>query len=182
MSVTDQPNSQISSYTPPEPRKGLSRVVKVLLIVGGAFGVITVVVCGGIIYVFSKSPDTRVLPGRQIPTRFVEQIDKLAVLEDGEQIQFFYSDAVTDIADGFYLVTDRAVIIYSNQFDEPTIRVPFEEIVDIEADFSDSWFMDSTITLSLADGSLASFPVSSEGGGDKQVYDALKKKLQLSGK
>ena len=75
-----------------------------------------------------------------------------------------------------YLVTDRKVAIYDRSLDQPALMIPFSEIVAVEADFSDSWFEDSTIEITLADDTTVWFPVSSEGGGDKRVYETLKKK------
>ena len=106
------------------------------------------------------------------------QIRKLDLLEPGEQIQYFYSDALLNIEEGMYFLTDRKVVIYSRSFDDPAIIIPFSEIVDVEVTFSDSWFEDSVITMTLADDTYNWFPVSSEGGGDKKVYETLKKRCK----
>lgn len=133
--------------------------------------------CGMCMYVGMVGPDTKVLPGRQLPARFLAQIRELNVLEPDEQIQFFYSDALINIEEGFYLVTDRKLVVYSRAFDEPAILVPFSDIEEIEGDFSDSWFVDSAVTVTLTDGTYVSFPASAEAGGDRMMYEALKKKL-----
>ena len=49
--------------------------------------------------------------------------------------------------------------------------------VRVDADFSDSWIEDSWINLTLADGTYASFPASTEGGGDRKMFAALEKHI-----
>jgi len=155
-----------------------SSILKWLLICGIAIGSVILALFGTCVYIGVQSPDTRVLPGRQVPARFMAQIRKLDLLEPGEQIQYFYSDALLNIEEGMYFLTDRKVVIYSRSFDDPAIIIPFSEIVDVEVTFSDSWFEDSVITMTLADDTYNWFPVSSEGGGDKKVYETLKKRCK----
>jgi hypothetical protein len=133
---------------------------------------------GTCVLLFAQGPDTKVLGGRQIPNRYVEQIQSLGILDPDEQIDYFYSDAMFNIEDGFYLLTDRRVVIYSRTFDEPAILVPYEEIEDVEGEFSNDWMQDSYILLTLKDGTGLSFPASPEVGGDRHVFDALKKRLE----
>ncbi len=147
---------------------------------GGAFVVGAVVLLGLLVYIGTVGPDIKVLPGPQVPKRFVEKIDKLAVLEPDEQIRFFYSDALVDIEEGFYLLTDRKVVVYSNRFVEPAILVPFEEIESVEIAYDDSFWTDSQITLYLSDATYVYFPVSSEVGGDKLFHKALTESIEAA--
>ena len=133
---------------------------------------------GTCVYIGATGPDTKAIPGRQIPARFVSQIRNLKLLEPGEQIQYFYSDALFNIEEGFYLLTDRKVVIYSRNLDDPSVLIPFSDIADLQFDASDNWVDDSQITLELTDGSYASFPVSAQGGGDQNMYAALKKRWE----
>ncbi len=162
--------------SPQAPAPKPSRFLRWLLICGIVFAVGMSALFATCIYIGMRGPDTKVLPGRQVPARFTAQIRKLNLLEPGEHIQYFYSDALLNIEEGMYLLTDRKVVIYSRSFDDPALIIPFSEIVDVEATFSDGLFEDSTITMTLADDTFVSFPVSSEGGGDKRMYEALKKK------
>ena len=162
--------------SPQRPRS--SRLVKWLIIGLVVFGLAILALFATCLYIGVSGPDTKVLPGRQVPAKFIAQIRTLDVLEPGEQIEYFYSDAVVNIEDGFYLLTDRKVVVYSRAFDEPAILVPFSDIEQVEADFSDNWFVDSLITLTLTDGTYVSFPASSESGGDRKMYDTLKKKME----
>jgi hypothetical protein len=64
------------------------------------------------------------------------------------------------------------VVIYNEDWAEPLISVTYPEILDITAEFDGNVFVDSTIWLEL-EGEHLSFPVSSEGGGDRQFHKAL---------
>ncbi len=164
---------------PAPPRK--SNVIKwVIVLVIGVPVSVCVAIGAVCMYIGAMSPDTKVLSGRQVPARFIRQIRDLGVLQADEQIEYFYSDALTNIENGFYLLTDRNVVVYSREFEEPAIIVPLEDIVDAEAEYSDTWLEDGTIVLTLSDGTSVSFPVSSQGGGDRRMFSALKKKAGLS--
>lgn len=170
------PYQSVQPVAQPPPRRGMSTFVKCLIgvAIAGALGVVALIVV--FVYVGNMGPATQVLGGRQVPARFIEQIKKLDVLEPDEKIAFFYSDALLNIEDGFYLLTDRHVVIYSHEYEEPALVIPFSEIAETSVDYSDSWVEDTLITLVLKDGSVASFPASTEGGGDKRMYNALLKK------
>lgn len=160
------------------PKRGLpvwAWVVIVLVILGG---MLTVAICGGLIWLGARSPDTAVVPGRQVPARYVKEIRDLGLLEADEQILYFYSDGLLDIKEGMYFFTDRRLVVYSEVTDPPEIIVPLAEITDIGADFSDSWIIDGSIYLTLEDGSEVWFPVSAEAGGDQKFHDSLKRAWQ----
>lgn len=159
-----------------KPRR--PRVVKWLIVLGTLAVLGMGGVCATCMYVGMVAPDTKVLSGRQIPKKFMDQIRDLDVLEPGEQIQYFYSDGLLNIEEGFYLITERKVVVYSREYDEPAILVPFSEIAEIDADFSNTWLGESWITLTLTDGTSVSFPASSEGGGDRKMEAALAKQVE----
>jgi len=133
---------------------------------------------GTCVYVGMQGPDTKVLAGRQVPARFVDQIRGLGILDADERIEYFYSDALVNIENGLYLVTDRSVIVYSREFEEPAIITPLGDITGVDAEFSDDWIEDSIVTITLKDGSDVSFPVSMEGGGDHRVVDFIRNKIE----
>ncbi len=141
--------------------------------VAGVIALLIAGVVGGIVYLGTVAPDTKVLPGPQVPKRFVDRIRGLGVLEPNEQIDFFYSDALLNIEEGFYLVTDRKVVVYSDTYDEPAILVPYDEIVGIDAEYNDGWAEDSLITIERADGSVVTFPASNEADGDERIVEIL---------
>ena len=59
----------------------------------------------------------------------------------------------------------------------PATTVPFDQIDDAELARNESFFEDSTIELTLKDGSVVSFPVSSELDRDVLVFEAIMKAI-----
>ena len=147
---------------------------KWLWTVGGVFAFLAVALVGLLVYAFIVGPDIEVVPGAQVPQKFLSKIRALDLLEPGEQVRFFYSDAFLNIEGGFYLFTDRKVVVYKKEYEQPAVVVPFSEKKDMDIEFSESTWEDSHVYLTLADESVVSFPVSSEGGGDKRFYKALR--------
>ena len=158
----------LSEQTPQE-RQG-SRMPKWLWILGGSVTFVAVALIGLLAYAFIVGPDIEVVPGAQVPQRFLSKIRALDLLEPGERVRFFYSDAFINIEEGFYLFTDRKVIVYKKEYEQPAVVVPFSEIKDIDINFAESTWEDSQVYLTLADESVVSFPVSSEAGGEKRFY------------
>ena len=111
----------------------------------------------------------------QTPRRFIDTMRRVGALDDEETVLYFYSDALTDIRDGFCFVSDKKVPVYSEGFGEsPLMVVRFNEIEDLEVCRDESFFEDSDITLQLKDGRPVSFPVSSELDKDVKFFDAIK--------
>ena len=96
-------------------------------------------------------------------------------------MRLFYSDALSDIREGFYFLSDRKVAVYIHSAATPATAVRFDQIKDASFSGSDSEWTDSSITLTLKDGSTVSFPVSTELGRDKlsfkTIQDAMPKKV-----
>ena len=140
----------------------------------GLVVILVVLPVGFVFYVGVVGPDTKAVPGRQVPARYLERISQLRLLDRGEKIRYFYSDAFLDIENGMYFFTDRKVVLYCTDWQDPRIIVPFSKVVNIEAEFNDSFMEDSLIILTLDDQSAVTFPVSSEAGGDRRLFKALK--------
>jgi len=125
-----------------------------------------------------SSPETWVVPGKQLNSKYFSAIGELGLIDNGEEILYWYSDALVDFMEGFYFFTDNKVVIYSQVFENPAIIVYYPEILDIVFSPNPSFFEDSQITLYLRDGSTVFFPVSSEKGGDEKFYNLLLKTWQ----
>ena len=81
---------------------------------------------------------------------------------------------MTDISAGFYFVSDRKVVIYSQATgDSPLTAIPFDDIIEVKLYRNESFFEDSEIMLYLEDGQVLSFPVSSEYERDQLFFDAI---------
>ena len=118
-------------------------------------------------------PDTYVYLGKEVPKTFFKEIKSLDLLEPGERIQYFYSDAFMDIKEGMFMVTDRHFIAYSTQWEDPKTIIDFEDIVEITANFNEAFLEDSFIKVTTLDGFWVEFPVSSEKGRDKAFHRYL---------
>ena len=140
------------------------------------------IVCASVValaVVGAVMPDTAVCTGPQIPKRFVTTIRSLDLLEEGEAIRYFYSDAVFDIEAGLYFVTDQKLVLYSSGWEEPEIIIPLNEITSLHAVYDDSFLGDSMIYVTTHAGMEVSFPLSSYKGGDRRFVEAIKQKADI---
>ena len=158
------------------PNSPVSKALKIaglglVLLVGGLIMALTAIAYIG--------PDTSVYPGRQVPKRFVATIRALNLLQEDEQIRYFYSDALLDIRTGFYFVTDKNLVLYSNEWAEPAMIIPLDQIASLDAVYDDSFFEDSSVFVTTVSGMEVSFPVSSEKGLDKKFVGAVQQKLKI---
>jgi len=154
--------------TPHSPRR------KILWIIIAGTGAFVGLVFGILIYIGLVGPEIEVVPGAQMNSSHLSQIDELGLLNEGENIIYFYSDALVNIEEGFYFFSDNKVVIYRDSYDEPAIIIEYSQIIDMAFDDTDSFFEDSRITLSLSDGTVVWFPVSNEMHGDEKFYKSLR--------
>jgi len=166
-----------------EPRPTRRRIgLGWLSLVIGGVAFLGVISCGGcgiwFVYLGTYAPETSVYAGNEVPNRFIETMKSVGALEEGETILYFYSDALTDIRDGFYFVSDRRVVVYAEAAGgSPLTTVGFDEIAELDIVRDESFFTDSQITLELKDGRPVSFPVSSEVGGDERFFEAIEERV-----
>lgn len=151
----------------PTPR---SRWPKALMISLAVFGFGVVAFIGFLIFLGSYGLDTKAVPGANLPLRHLETIRGLGLIEEGEKIRYFYSDAVFDVRGGMYFFTDKKVVVYDDELPEVPIVVPFDQITDIKADLSDSFWEDGLIWIRRADDEI-SFPIPEEGG--RRFFEVL---------
>ncbi|MHC4709540.1 MAG: hypothetical protein ACYTA3_03725, partial [Planctomycetota bacterium] len=93
--------------------------------------------------------------------------------DDGERIKYFYSDGMLSIEEGMYFFTDDKIVLYGKNREPAVTLVDYEDVADITPNFSDSWMVDGTIWIELADGTPLVMPISAEAGVDELFYDAL---------
>src|SRR5438045_6338167 len=161
----------------PAPKRKLATWAWVLLSIGGVL-VLSCAGCLGFLWhVSSSGPETKVYLGHELPAKYADTMRNLGVLEAGEQVQYFYSDALTDIRDGFSVLTDKKIAIYNKDAAQPTTVVKYDRIRDASMD-KGSGLDDSTINLKLVDDTAVSFPVSTDLNRDTMVLDAIKKRMK----
>lgn len=148
-------------------KKGLGYYISI------SIGSILILAFGALMVIGSFSPEIEVIPGKQVHEKYLNFVWEQGIVDRSEQIQYWYSDGFSDFKDGFYLFTNEKVVVYSQNWEEPAIIVPFSQIINIEFEQDLSFLEDSQITLMLIDSSSVYFPVSSDNGGDKKYYDRL---------
>lgn len=152
--------------------------MRLVIIVLSVLGIaVLIAVSVAFMWIGTYGPSTAVYPGRQLPQRFVSRVRDLGLLERGETIRYFYSDALVDIERGMYFVTDRKLVVYSSEWEEPSIVIPFDRIDELSARYDESWLEDSSVFLTTTDGMEISFPVSSEQGLDEKFVEAITEHL-----
>jgi len=155
------------------PKPGLPVWARVGLVLAAGF----VLMCGfglaAVVYLGARAPDTKVYSGREIPARFVSDLQAKAPLEQGETILFFYSPALLDVGGAFSFVSDRRVVVHDAERAHATTSLSFDRIDSASLASSSSWLEDGTLTLGLPGGEELAFPVSSEGGRDQKFLAAV---------
>ena len=103
--------------------------------------------CGGgmgvLFLLGSMGPEISVYTGNEVPQGFVETLKEVGALSEEETLLYFYSDALYDIRDGCYLVSDRKVAVYRKAAATPLVTVPYENIANAEMYRNESFFFDS---------------------------------------
>ena len=149
---------------------------KVLIAIAIVAGVFLALVFGGLVYLGTVSPETFVVHGHQMRSSQKRTVEELGLLEPGEKIKYFYSDGLINIKDGMYFATDKHLVLYSENWDDPKLIVPFSEITEMDVIYNESWIEDSYITVVLTNGDYWEFPVSSEKGRDRDFYKYLQER------
>jgi len=139
----------------------------------GGFVVLTAII--GFVYYASVSPEIEVIPGKQLNNTYKDFMHSEELIDENEVIQYWYSDAIIDFKDGFYFFTEKKVVVYNKQWEDPAVLMPLKSIVDIEFERDSTFWNDSRITLYLEDETIVFFPVSSEYDGDVKFYNRLYK-------
>jgi hypothetical protein len=165
-------------YPPPGSGPSLKRRIPWwgwLLIVLGMLGLSSCAGCLGFIWYAGGGPDTKAYAGNEVPASYVQTARDLGLLAADEQIRFFYSDAIRDVRNGMYFVTDRNVVVYRRDAAQSATIVPFTEIADVQLSRGSGWLEDSSVMLSLQDGATVSFPVSTELDRDVAFVRTIEK-------
>ena len=153
----------------------MGKPLKIILI---SFGILIVIVILGLAYIGANSPETYVYTSDEIPTKYIREINRLGLLEENENIEFFYSDGLLDIKGGIFILTDKHLILYVDEWNNPKTIIDFSEINYLDIQYDDSFLNDSFIIVESENGFSYEFPVSSELGRDKKFFEALQQKVE----
>lgn len=170
------------SHRPVQPPKSGSgrKVATIIITIFSVLMAGMLLVCGvagWFLYkVEAEGPGTSAVSGAQMKSRHAEIIEELGLLEPGEEIQMFYSDAIRDIRNGMYLLTSRHLILYNREWTEPAAIIPYRDIISVDYTQSDSWLFDSMFTVETED-AVYTFPVSVEGGGHHRYHEIITSRM-----
>lgn len=129
--------------------------------------------CGVLGWFGSVTPDTWAYSSTEVPAAYVQTAEDVGALEPGEVPDWFYSDGITDVREGFYLVTPEKVVVYKEDAVTPLTIVPMDDIMGAQLNRDTSFFVDSMITLVRRDGTTVTFPMSSERDGDEAFFKVI---------
>lgn len=133
----------------------------------------------GLAILGSLMPETFVYLGHQVPKRYINEIRTLGLLEENEKIKYFYTDALFDIKEGLYFVTDKHLVIYCQEWEEPETIIEYGDIINLDVEYDESFFLDSYVMIETSSGLEVSFPVSSEKGRDKKFVQYIRSKTTV---
>lgn len=144
------------------------------------FGSIMIIAIAGVGYIGAASPETFVYTKNDLPKSYLKEMKELELIEEGEQVQFMYSDALLDIKGGIYAITDKHLVFYNKEWSQPKYIIGFDEIDYLNVEYNDSFLEDSYITIETFNGIQIVFPVSSEKNRDHEFFDYLSTKIEAS--
>ncbi|MDD7985443.1 hypothetical protein PQO01_10825 [Lentisphaera marina] len=151
--------------------------MKALQIGLAGLGVIIGILFIAALVVFDRGPETYVYKQNRIPKRFIQQIIELKLIDDSEQVKYFYSDGFINIDEGMYFITNKKIVLYSKDWHEPAENILFDDINELIVEYNKAWMDDSWVYVSTNDFDYE-FPLSSERKGDKSFVKYLQSKLK----
>lgn len=161
---------------PPPPRRKRPAWVWVLLALAVFLGVSCVGCLGVVTWLGMKGPDMTVYAGHEVPADYIATMRDVGALEPDEKIIWFYSDALFDIRDGFYFVSDRKVTTYMQDSYPPITNAAFDEIIEANLHRDTSIWFDSEIVLETDEWYIW-MPVTSEQDGDLRFFKAIEDRI-----
>ena len=119
-------------------------------------------------------PQTRVVPGDELPTRIVQKMRNHGLLENDEQIQAYYSAALFSfLADG-NLFTDRRVVSYALESGELFYTSAlFNNVKALELERSETMFEESILFVTTVESEEFYLLLSAENDGDLEFHEEL---------
>ena len=140
---------------------------------GMSAGIMIGVILIGLIIIGILSPENKVYNDKDIKAEYYHFIKDNELIQDDEELIYFYSDAFFNFKNSFYFLTDKNIVLYSTEWYEPELIIPLRHINDFEYYKSESFFDDSYIKLLLHDGNEAYVYITIEENGDDRFYEKL---------
>ncbi|MGI9261415.1 MAG: hypothetical protein ACR2QR_05230 [Woeseiaceae bacterium] len=103
--------------------------------IGTTFGVLLLV---GVVFGFLMDagvvPSARVLTGPEIPEDHYQVLRAEGIVQEGEVVEYFYSEGLLSVREGGSVLTDQRVIAYEENFEDEIdlYQIYHEDIVSVE--------------------------------------------------
>ena len=120
-------------------------------------------------------PNPQVLSGRQLPRHVVSMLKDKELLEDNEEVIFFYSTAIFSYSKNGNYFTKNRVVRYKQEGKYFYVeQAMYEEIEEILVKYSDSWLSDTEVFFIRPDGTGFILPVTTLDDKDHLFVDSVK--------
>ena len=134
----------------------------------------------GIAQEFGAIPNSAVIDGDRLWQRDIKQLQRHNIIEPGDDIQYFYSDAFLSIMDDGNGITQRHVFSYWKEQDS-SISVEtaaFEDIAEFNVTQGNSLGENTLIDIKRKDGSDFILFLATDERGDKRFIKALQARIK----
>ena len=144
-----------------------------------AFLAIAAIVALGLALEMNLIPDSAAAEGSKLSSRAREKIAEVVTLNDGEEIEWFYSAAMFDFQEDGNIVTDQRLISYYMEEGELYLSFTYyQDITGIDVTMSESWIEDTIITVQHDDSELDyGIWFSAEDGHDEEIVELIRGRI-----
>ena len=127
------------------------------------------------IYALFFAPPLGVVSHEGLRAKDLEVLEKLKLLDEGEKIIYFYTQGVLSIREDGNFYTDRKVVSFKSDGDDGMYieTAGYDEIEELQPEFSTSWLEESTVTVSRNDGSDFVLYMSPDEKESRKFYNRL---------
>ncbi|MHB8876231.1 MAG: hypothetical protein ACYC8T_21275 [Myxococcaceae bacterium] len=149
---------------------------KILAGCGIALGGFFALCVAALMFIGVVAPSDSAVLGTQVKGRDLKILRELKLLEDDEQVIFFYSPGLLSAREGGSFFTARRVVAFEEGDTALTAETAsYAEIASVEPKLSKEWLEDSTISVTRKDGTEFLLTVSNTDHGDQKFLNRLMK-------
>ena len=146
-------------------------------------GLLFVVMVFGALIEAGVVPSDRVLRGTEIPEKHFGVLKSEGIIEEGEIIEYFYSEGLLSVREGGSVLTNRRVIAYEENLDDglDIYEISNEEIVSVAlTQEGDSLHFAVYTVNGQSEDDWLDLWLPHEYGDGEQFANAVRAKIQLS--
>jgi hypothetical protein len=109
-----------------------------------------------------------------VPDKVLRKVRGLVPPVLGEEILYLHASGTISVEEGFSFFTYRRLVLYSEEWEKPTLAVNLCDIASITPSFGGSFIDDTCLDVVCEDGTEFAVVLRTDEGGDKRYYEALK--------